>query len=348
MIYKEKRWIYESEYNKSLYKKKFSHLSQSLIIYFLFLSIPFSFVGIGATFFIYFDEIFDFIASGTHTSQEITQYILYFLFSNEILTYMIQIAASILAAFMAVTYYKSKHKTEYLSPFKSSADYANNSRLFTFITIGATLAAEYIINYTIYLLEYFGIISTSEGTSMFPESAAGIILYFIATVIVAPVVEEYFYRGVLFKELSFYGMRFAVVFSSVIFGLMHRSAPLFFFAAAFGIFNCVLYSKTNSLFYPIIAHMTINFISFIESFMINYHQSIFPSFYYIISALSFFAALLFTIILHKKKQSFRISDSDRYYIKSKTKFKSMFNIALILLLVFTFISPLVTYIFDLL
>lgn len=347
IIYKEKRWIYESECNKNLYKKKFAHLSQSLIIYLFFLSVPFSFLGIGSALLIYFDEILEFITSGTHTSREITYYILNFLYSNEILIYSIQIAASIMAAFMAVSYYKSKHKADYLSPLKSKADYSNNSKLFIFVTIGATLAVEYIINYTIYFLESIEAIPVTENISMFPETAAGIVLYFLATVIVAPVVEEYFYRGVLFKELSFYGARFAVVFSSVIFGLMHRSAPLFFFAAAFGIFNCVLYSKTNSLFYPIVAHIIINFISFAESIVINYRQSIYLEFYYIISTVSFFAALFFTLYLHNKKQNFRIYDDSRYYIKGETKLKSMFNIAFLLFLIFTFISPVITYILDL-
>ena len=86
---------------------------------------------------------------------------------------------------------------------------------------------------------------------------------FIVTVAVAPVVEELFFRGVLFTRWSLkWGPTAGVIASSILFGILHVG---FFGAFAFGAAMCLLYIKTNTLLVPIAAHILNNFVASVFS-----------------------------------------------------------------------------------
>ena len=65
-------------------------------------------------------------------------------------------------------------------------------------------------------------------------------------VLLAPVIEEYVYRGVLLEGLRKYGERFAVVASAVIFGLAHGNLMQFLPAVLIGWFMGYVRIKTGS------------------------------------------------------------------------------------------------------
>ena len=81
--------------------------------------------------------------------------------------------------------------------------------------------------------------------------------FFILAVIVAPLVEETIFRGILFSRLTAkWGMVRAMVTSSLAFGLLHFD-PIGAFV--FGIVACVLYVRTRSLIVPMVLHALNNF-----------------------------------------------------------------------------------------
>ena len=81
--------------------------------------------------------------------------------------------------------------------------------------------------------------------------------FFILAVIVAPLVEETIFRGILFSRLTAkWGMVRAMVTSSLAFGLLHLD-PIGAFV--FGIVACVLYVRTQSLVVPMVLHALNNF-----------------------------------------------------------------------------------------
>ena len=81
--------------------------------------------------------------------------------------------------------------------------------------------------------------------------------FFILAVIVAPLVEETIFRGILFSRLTAkWGMVRAMVVSSLAFGLLHFD-PIGAFV--FGIVACVLYVRTQSLIVPMVLHALNNF-----------------------------------------------------------------------------------------
>ena len=81
--------------------------------------------------------------------------------------------------------------------------------------------------------------------------------FFILAVIVAPLVEEMIFRGILFSRLTAkWGMVRAMVTSSLAFGLLHLD-PIGAFV--FGVVACVLCVRTQSLIVPMVLHALNNF-----------------------------------------------------------------------------------------
>ena len=85
--------------------------------------------------------------------------------------------------------------------------------------------------------------------------------FFILAVVLAPLVEELVFRGLLFSRLTAkWGMIRAMVVSSLAFGLLHFN-PIGAFV--FGVVACVLYVRTRTLIVPIVLHALNNFIVWI-------------------------------------------------------------------------------------
>jgi membrane protease YdiL (CAAX protease family) len=100
------------------------------------------------------------------------------------------------------------------------------------------------------------------------DNAVPLILLLITTIAVAPVVEETFFRGFIFGGLRrHWGLVWAGLFSSVLFGLAHVGNPGYFYllplvAMLGGIFAWGYY-YTKSLYTTIAAHMIFNSIAMI-------------------------------------------------------------------------------------
>lgn len=81
----------------------------------------------------------------------------------------------------------------------------------------------------------------------------------------APVLEELFFRGILFQLMvPHYSKTRAVVILSLLFGLLHFD-PLG--AVLFALLMSVIYIKTESLFFPILLHILNNALVFLGSWV---------------------------------------------------------------------------------
>ena len=77
-----------------------------------------------------------------------------------------------------------------------------------------------------------GVTVPTSDFSIHQPSAIAVIVQFSYVVIIAPIVEEFIYRGAILTALSPYGRGAAVLFSALAFGLMHGNIPQA--ASAFG------------------------------------------------------------------------------------------------------------------
>ena len=86
----------------------------------------------------------------------------------------------------------------------------------------------------------------------------------ISVLILAPLAEEMFFRGVLYRifKWAFAPSRFgafaAAVLSGVLFALIHADAYVFVPLALMGVFLCMAYEKGGSILSPILVHAAFN------------------------------------------------------------------------------------------
>lgn len=99
-------------------------------------------------------------------------------------------------------------------------------------------------------------------TDMATNMTRSMILY---TCIVGPFMEELMFRGLLLKRARFFGDRTAVVFTAILFGLMHGNLSQFLYATAIGLIFGYVAVKTNSIRYSVAMHMLINSFSTLMS-----------------------------------------------------------------------------------
>ena len=85
---------------------------------------------------------------------------------------------------------------------------------------------------------------------------------FITTVIMAPIFEEIMCRGLILGTLRKSMNKWvAIVLSALIFGVIHGNAIQIIYATALGILLGWIYTKTNSIFIPMLCHLTFNLTS---------------------------------------------------------------------------------------
>ena len=80
----------------------------------------------------------------------------------------------------------------------------------------------------------------------------------ISSVIAAPIAEELFFRGLVLKQTSRVSVRFGIVFSAVMFGLMHGNPYQLVMATVIGLYFGFITVKTDSLIPSMICHIAIN------------------------------------------------------------------------------------------
>ena len=83
----------------------------------------------------------------------------------------------------------------------------------------------------------------------------------LCTVVLAPVLEELFFRKLLIDRLNRFGEFTAIVVSALFFGLFHQNFSQFFYAFGLGLVFGYLYCKTGSYLLTVSLHAIFNFIA---------------------------------------------------------------------------------------
>ncbi|HEX3038855.1 MAG TPA: CPBP family intramembrane glutamic endopeptidase, partial [Caproiciproducens sp.] len=89
-----------------------------------------------------------------------------------------------------------------------------------------------------------------------------LILYGIMVAVIPPIVEELLFRGMVLHGLRRYGDGFAVVVSSILFGLYHGNFVQIVFAFFSGIAMALVVVKTGSLWASVLVHFINNAVAF--------------------------------------------------------------------------------------
>ena len=112
-----------------------------------------------------------------------------------------------------------------------------------------------VINMLISLVSGASVWDMNPVTEMLEEITPSLLLY---ACIIGPFMEEVMCRGFLLKRARVFGDWTAVVFTAVIFGLMHGNIAQFLYATVIGLVLGYVAVKTNGIRYTVLIHMIIN------------------------------------------------------------------------------------------
>lgn len=128
-----------------------------------------------------------------------------------------------------------------------------------YIWIG--IALQFIAGWAYTLLET---IFTRNGSSLTEpmeviyQDGKTMVIGLLYTCVLAPITEELFYRGFVMKSLSKIGVRFGIVVSALLFGMMHGNFSQAILGTILGLFLGKITMRHNSLVPSILVHMGLN------------------------------------------------------------------------------------------
>jgi membrane protease YdiL (CAAX protease family) len=203
----------------------------------------------------------------------------------------------------------------------------------------------------IFLDKFFGVapLPSLGASSYFPQTGMGVAMYFLSLVIVPALAEEFVCRYVMLNALKKYGNTFAIVSTSLFFGFMHARVSAFIYATAMGLFLAYIAIKTKSVWFSVILHALVNFVSFVFQYLSSlsflYDESV-DILYLMFSALMFLvcALSLFVLIARKKHRYDKLDmPLDYAHIASRQKLFLFFNAASAIFFVLTILKSFEEY-----
>lgn len=173
---------------------------------------------------------------------------------------------------------------------------------------------------------FVGQVSNPVGDMISSNDPVTRILY---AAIIGPIFEELVFRKILIDKLSVRGKVFALVVSSVFFGLMHGNLAQFFYATFVGFLWGYIYLKTSNIIYSMILHIFMNSmttllaVKFIAMYDPSDVMSAVPLGLYLMGMFILgFIGLIFFIVGFKK---IRIEENENATVKGGKVFGSIFK-----------------------
>lgn len=182
----------------------------------------------------------------------------------------------------------------------------------------ANIAAAYVDS----IFTSFGI-DYSIGETDIPKGVFGFLLYTLSTAIVPAVLEEFALRGIVLGTLRKFGDTFALITSSICFGIMHGNFEQIPFAFMAGLILGFVTIKTGSLRVAVFIHFLNNFISVAFSYMRNIISEDFQNLIYVI-LLALFLILFICFINRTAGQEILKIEYGGCILPEKEKYKTFF------------------------
>ena len=140
-----------------------------------------------------------------------------------------------------------------------------------FVIMGLQMLTNIAMTPVINFLESSTGVSFSEANKVATSHSvsSSMMLY---SIIIAPIIEELLYRGVLLRTLERYGKWFAIIISALIFGLMHGNAVQFPVALVIGLlfgYLTIKYSIGLSMILHVLNNLSVEIIGRISAYSEN-------------------------------------------------------------------------------
>jgi membrane protease YdiL (CAAX protease family) len=141
------------------------------------------------------------------------------------------------------------------------------------------LAAGYVIILAHNMLLYaLGVDTQGDQIFKLLEQLESPVWFFVTGAVVAPVVEEIFFRGFLLQGFrQKYGWVVAILLSSFLFAAAHLDPVSFIPTFVLGCVLAFVYHHSNSLWPPIIFHAAINSFSLLAVYVMSQYPGLIPT-----------------------------------------------------------------------
>ena len=103
-----------------------------------------------------------------------------------------------------------------------------------------------------------------------PKTVPGIIIYIISVVFAPAFIEEFVFRGIVMQSLRRFGDIFAIVASSLLFGIFHFNLIQMPYAFIMGLCMGYFVMRTGSLWVSIIVHLLNNAVTVVFEYIYPY------------------------------------------------------------------------------
>lgn len=128
------------------------------------------------------------------------------------------------------------------------------------LAVAICLCSTLAVDLSSSILEWLGV-SIGSGSGTLHSDPVLVLLSIVAISVIAPIVEEFFFRGVILSQLKRYGNGFAVVVSALLFSAYHMSLPKLVFTFCMGIALGYIMVHTRNIVLPILVHSLNNLFS---------------------------------------------------------------------------------------
>lgn len=203
--------------------------------------------------------------------------------------------------FIPVTLFYVMSRNKPVEPIKFMPKFSKYLPLMILAGIGISFGAGVVNDW---FSQAIGYVLPYDDTSRYMNDPEVVALFM--TLSLAPAfAEELLFRGVIYTNLRPYGKVFAVLVSSVAFGLMHQNVDQLFYTTVAGICLALIYEATGSIWGSVFMHMFNNlFAVFQTAVMYRYDEASALVILYLSQALVIFLGVVSLIILIcvKRKQ----------------------------------------------
>ncbi len=125
------------------------------------------------------------------------------------------------------------------------------------ISVALMMVGNYISNIFLSMfMSFLGAVPQNPISERVDSAPLWVTVIFV--VIIAPILEEIMFRGILCKKLLILGEGYAIILPAAFFALCHGNFFQLFYAFTLGCFFSFIYVRTGKLIYTILYHMAIN------------------------------------------------------------------------------------------
>ena len=216
---------------------------------------------------------------------------------------------------------------------------------FLLFGVGFCTFSNIAVSYAGDFFEKFGFNYSVENETN-PKGIFGFLIAVFATAFIPALTEEFCFRGVIFGFLKKYGDMFALIASSILFGVMHGNFEQMPFAILVGFVLGFIRIKTGSLWGCVALHFYNNFTSVVFDYaFIGVSDRVQNAFYVIFYSFTLLLGAVSVFLFSKSEKDLFIQNPSDTVSTTKQKLLWFFTSPLVILFLIIFIGLSFKYFF---